>query len=126
MVGLGSGIENGDVGFGRICDGVVTPSQFITERNPRNRFKPRLQAKGLSSLSNIPEINRRNNRLIDSNKRITDLKMEQGTGGNSLPIETELPAIARLQFPPSTTITTNVNAVRRDSICSNASSFYYR
>lgn len=123
MVGLS---DNGDMGFGRMGDSVVAPAQYMTDRNPRNRFKPRLQAKsGLSPLSNIPEINRRTcQRPIETAKRITEFKIEPGT---TLPSETELPsATTRQQFPPSTTIPTNANAVRRDSLCSNASSFYYR
>lgn len=122
MVGLSPGLEEHDVGFGQMGDSVVTPAPMM-DRNPRNRFKPRLQAKGISSLSNIPEINRRNMRPLDANKRISDLKTEPGIitqlGGTEL--------LPRLQFPPSTTINPNVNAntVRRDSISSNASSFYY-
>lgn len=126
MVGLSPGLEEHDVGFGQMGDSVVTPAPMM-DRNPRNRFKPRLQAKGISSLSNIPEINRRNMRPLDANKRISDLKTEPGTGPSITgPLGgTELPP--RLQFPPSTTINPNVNAnaVRRDSISSNASSFYY-
>lgn len=117
----------GDIGFGRMGDGVVAPAQYVADRNPRNRFKPRLHAKGLTALSNIPEINRRTCPSVDTTKRITEFKIEPGTTGTTtLPGETELPTAARLQFPPSTTIPTNVNAARRDSLCSNASSFYYR
>lgn len=120
MVGLSPGLEEHDGGFGQMGDSVVTPAPMI-DRNPR-RFKARLSAKGISSLSNIPEINRRNVRQLDANKRISDLKTEPSItslGGTELS--------PRLQFPPSTTINPNVNAnaVRRDSICSNASSFYY-
>lgn len=129
MVGLS---DNGDMGFGRMGDGVVAPAQYMADRNPRNRFKPRLQAKSsLSPLSNIPEINRRTcHRPVETAKRITEFKVEPGTvcvgGTTTLPSETELPSAVRQQFPPSTTIPTNANAVRRDSLCSNASSFYYR
>lgn len=124
MVGL---TDNGDMGFGRIGEGGVASAQYLTDRHPRNRFKPRLHAKGIAPLSNIPEINRRTCRAVDTTKRITEFKVEPGTGGvTTLPSETELPTITRLQFPPSTTIPTNANAVRRDSLCSNASSFYYR
>lgn len=126
MVGLSPGLEENDVGFGRLGDSVVTPAPMISDRNPRNRFKPRLQAKGISSLSNIPEINRRIMRPLDANKRVSDLKTEPGTGPSlTLLGGTELPSINRLQFPPSTTINPTANAVRRDSISSNASSFYY-
>lgn len=126
MVGLSPGLEENDVGFGRLGDSVVTPAPMISDRNPRNRFKPRLQAKGISSLSNIPEINRRIMRPLDANKRVSDLKTEPGTGPSlTLLGGTELPSINRSQFPPSTTINPTANAVRRDSISSNASSFYY-
>lgn len=127
MVGLSPGLEENDIGFGRLSDGVVTPAPMLSDRNPRNRFKPRLQAKGISSLSNIPEINRRNMRLLDANKRISDLKTEPSTGPCLIPLGgTEIPSInPRSQFPPSTTINPTANAVRRDSISSNASSFYY-
>lgn len=124
MVGLSPGMEENEMGFGQMGDSVVTPAPMI-DRNPRNRFKPRLQAKGISSLSNIPEINRRNMRPLEANKRISDLKTEPGPSLTPLG-GTELPP--RLQFPPSTTINPNVNVnanVRRDSISSNASSFYY-
>lgn len=117
MVGLSPGLEE----HGQMGDSVVTPAPMM-DRNPRNRFKPRLQAKGISSLSNIPEINRRNMRPPELNRRISDLKTEPGIGLSITQLGgTELPP--RLQFPPSTTI--NANAVRRDSISSNASSFYY-
>lgn len=127
MVGLSPGLEENDVGFGRLGDSVVTPAPMISDRNPRNRFKPRLQAKGISSLSNIPEINRRIMRPLDANKRVSDLKTEPGTGPSlTLLGGIELTSInPRSQFPPSTTINPTANAVRRDSISSNASSFYY-
>ncbi|KAM7341236.1 transcriptional activator cubitus interruptus [Cochliomyia hominivorax] len=52
----------------------------------RQRFRSRLQAKGInlnsSALSNIPEINR-NIGIGELNQRITDLKMEPGTTGPS-------------------------------------------
>lgn len=117
----------GDIGFGRMGDGVIVPGQYVADRHPRNRFKPRLQAKGMAALTNIPEINRRTCPSVDTTKRITEFKVEPGTTGagtTTLPSETELPT--RLQFPPSMTIPTNMNTVRRDSLCSNASSFYYR
>lgn len=123
MVGLSPGLEEND-GFGQMGDGVVAPASMISDRNPRNRFKPRLQAKGISSLSNIPEINRRNMRPLDTNRRISDLKIEPGTGP-SLTLLGGGDPLTRLQFPPSTTINPSANAVRRDSISSNASSFYY-
>lgn len=126
MVGLSPSIEANDIGFGRIGDGVLTPAQMI-DRNPRNRFKPRLQAKGMSSLSNIPEISRRIVQNMDVNKRIADMKMEPQTGGNvaatAVPQTTEIPL--RLQLPTTATMTSCTNTIRRDSICSNASSFYY-
>lgn len=120
MVGLSPGLEENEVGFGQMGDGVVAPQSMISDRNPRNRFKPRLQAKGISSLSNIPEINRRNMRPLDVNRRISDLKVEPGTGPSLISLNDPQ---TRLQFPPSTTI--NPPAIRRDSISSNASSFYY-
>lgn len=124
MVGLSPGLDDNDVGYGQMGESVVTPASMISDRNPRNRFKPRLQAKGISSLSNIPEINRRNMRPLDANRRISDLKAEPGTGPSLTPLGgTELQT--RLQFPPSTTINPISNAIRRDSISSNASSFYY-
>lgn len=122
MVGLSPGLEENDVGFGQMGDGVVAPASMISDRNPRNRFKPRLQAKGISSLSNIPEINRRNMRPLDANRRISDLKVEPGTGPSLTTLGND--PQTRLQFPPSTTINPP-NAIRRDSISSNASSFYY-
>lgn len=127
MVGLSPGLEENDVGFGQMGDSIVTQAPMISDRNPRNRFKPRLQAKGISSLSNIPEINRRNMRPPELNRHISDLKTEPGNGPSiTTPLGgmTELPP--RLQFPPSTTINAiaNANAIRRDSISSNASSFY--
>lgn len=119
-------VEGNDVGFGRIGDGVIAPAQLV-DRNPRNRFKPRLQAKGMSSLSNIPEISRRIVQNMDVNKRIADMKMEPQNNGNgaatAVPQTTEIPL--RLQLPTTSTITACTNTVRRDSICSNASSFYY-
>lgn len=125
MVGLSPNLEENDVGFGQNGDGVVTPAPMISDRNPRNRFKPRLQAKGISSLSNIPEINRRNMRPLETNRRVTDLKSETGNGPNLTPMGgTDLQT--RLQFPHSTINNPALtNAVRRDSISSNASSFYY-
>lgn len=126
MVGLSPSIESNEIGFGRIGDGVLTPTQMI-DRNPRNRFKPRLQAKGMSSLSNIPEISRRIVQNMDVNKRIVDMKMEPQIGGNgttgAVPQTTDIPL--RLQLPTTGTITSGTNTIRRDSICSNASSFYY-
>lgn len=125
MVGLSPSIEGNDVGFGRIGDGVLTPAQLV-DRNPRNRFKPRLQAKGMSSLSNIPEIGRRIVQNMDVNKRIADMKMEPLNGGNgvatAVPQTTEIPL--RLLLPTTSTTTSCTNTIRRDSICSNASSFY--
>lgn len=124
MVGLSPGLEENDVGYGQMGESVVTPAPMISDRNPRNRFKPRLQAKGISSLSNIPEINRRIVRPVEANKRIADLKTEPGLLPGQTPLGgTDLQS--RLQFPPSTTINPAANAVHRDSISSNASSFYY-
>lgn len=122
MVGLSPGLEDG--GYAGVGDSVVAPGSIITDRNPRNRFKPRLQAKGISSLSNIPEVNRRNIRPLEINRRISDLKEEPGSGIGLTPLignETQ----TRLQFTPSNIINPMANAVRRDSISSNASSFYY-
>lgn len=74
MVGLGSGMDNG---YG---DGVVAIAPSI-DRMSRHRFKPRLQIKGMSHLSNIPEIHRHTSRPAEINtKRFTDLKTEIGMG----------------------------------------------
>lgn len=74
MVGLGSGIDNG---YG---DGVLAVAPSV-DRMSRNRFKPRLQIKGMSNLSNIPEIHRHTSRPAEINiKRFTDLKTEIGIG----------------------------------------------
>lgn len=121
MVGLSPGMDENYAGVG---ESVVAPGTIIADRNPRNRFKPRLQAKGISSLSNIPEVNRRNMRPLEINRRISDLKEEPGNGISLTPligIETQ----TRLQFTPTNIINPTGNAVRRDSISSNASSFYY-
>lgn len=120
MVGLSPGLDENYGGYGQMGDGVIAPASMISDRNPRNRFKPRLQAKGISSLSNIPEINRRNVRPLETNRRISDLKAEPGL----TPISGTEPQ-TRLQFTPPTTINPTANTVRRDSISSNASSFYY-
>lgn len=101
-------------------------SNGVSERNSRNRFRGRLQAKGISALSNIPEVNRRNIGIGELNRRIIDMKME--------PCPTILPPPmcptksvqnmtdiqTRLQPPQIIGNTTN----RRDSANSNASSFY--
>lgn len=119
MVGLSPGLEENYASAG---ESVVAPGSIMADRNPRNRFKPRLQAKGISSLSNIPEVNRRNMRPLEINRRISDLKEEPGNGISLTPLigtETQ----TRLQFTPTTII--NPTAIRRDSISSNASSFYY-
>lgn len=116
MVGLSPGLEENYAGIG---ESVVAPGSIIADRNPRNRFKPRLQAKGITSLSNIPEVNRRNMRPLEINRRISDLKEEPCNRLSLTPLigtETQ----TRLQF-----INPTANAVRRDSISSNASSFYY-
>lgn len=76
MVGLSPGMENNEMGYG---DGVLAVAPSIADRNSRNRFKSRLQIKGMSSLSNIPEIHRHPARPIEATKRFTDLKMELGT-----------------------------------------------
>ncbi|KAJ6641765.1 Transcriptional activator cubitus interruptus, partial [Pseudolycoriella hygida] len=98
----------------------------VSERNSRNRFRGRLQAKGISALSNIPEVNRRSIGIGELNRRIVDMKMEPGPTilppamcpTKSLQNSTDLQT--RLQ-PPQ--INTNTSA-RRDSSNSNASSFY--
>lgn len=108
--GMGGGTDGGSL------SSVISASPM--ERNLRNRFKPRLQAKGISSLSNIPEINRRNYALGELNRRISDMKEEPG-------LNTMTEINTRLQVPPNTTIINNVNGtIRRDSMTSNASSFY--
>lgn len=74
MVGLGSGMDNG---YG---DGVLAVAPSV-DRMSRNRFKPRLQIKGMSHLSNIPEIHRHTSRPAEINtKCFTDLKTEIGMG----------------------------------------------
>lgn len=121
MVGLSPGLDENYAGVG---ESVVAPGSIIADRNPRNRFKPRLQAKGISSLSNIPEVNRRNMRPLEINRRISDLKDEPGVRPNPTPLigtETQ----TRLQFIPTNINNANANTARRDSISSNASSFYY-
>lgn len=121
MVGLSPGLEENYAGIG---ESVVAPCSIIADRNPRSRFKPRLQAKGISSLSNIPEVNRRNMRTLEINRRISDLKEEPGNRLSVAPLvgtETQ----TRLQFIPTNMINPTANTIRRDSISSNASSFYY-
>ncbi len=101
-------------------------SNGVSERNSRNRFRGRLQAKGISALSNIPEVNRRNIGIGDLNRRIIDMKMESGPTilpspmcpAKSIRNMTDLQT--RLQPPQIGGNTSN----RRDSSNSNASSYY--
>lgn len=122
MVGLSPGLEENYAGMG---ESVVAPGSIIADRSPRSRFKPRLQAKGISSLSNIPEVNRRNMRPLEINRRISDLKVESGNGISLTPLIGTETQTTRLQFTPTNIFNPTANAVRRDSISSNASSFYY-
>lgn len=119
MVDLGSnGMGNGGMGCGTEDGQLSTTISAIQpiDRNVRNRFKPRLQAKGISSLSDIPEINRRNIGMGEVNRQIINMKEEPG-------IHQTTDAYMRLQVPPiSTNLTTGT--IRRDSVTSNASSFY--
>lgn len=117
MVGLDTNSLGGGGNDGGSLSSVISAASPM-ERNLRNRFKPRLQAKGISSLSNIPEINRRNYGLGELNRRISDMKEEPG-------LNTMNELNTRLQIPPNTIITNTTNGtIRRDSMASNASSFY--
>lgn len=101
-------------------------SNIVSERNSRNRFRGRLQAKGNSALSNIPEVNRGNIGIGELNRRIIDMKMEScptilpppTCPTKSIQSMTDLQT--RLQPPQIGGNTSN----RRDSANSNASSFY--
>lgn len=101
-------------------------SNGVSERNSRNRFRGRLQAKGISALSNIPEVNRRNIGIGELNRRIIDMKMEPCPTILSPPmcptksVQNMTDLQTRLQPPAITGNATN----RRDSSNSNASSFY--
>lgn len=130
MVGLSPSIECADGGFGRMGDGILTPAPVI-DRNIRNRFRPRIQAKGMSSLSEIPEFSRRIAQNICMNRRPANAKMDpsmpcgnvssQAITSSSAEIQNGLPNGSAV-----TTITSTANTnVHRDSISSNASSFYY-
>lgn len=125
-------------------------SSSISAASMRQRFRSRLQAKGInlnsSALSNIPEINR-NIGIGELNQRITDLKMEPGVTGSSTvkynndtknppPCSTNLNDLqSRLYSNTNAMINnyggmnTNVNSImqanlRRDSQNSNASTYY--
>lgn len=130
MVGLSPAMESNEGGFGRMQDGIVTPAPII-DRNIRNRFRPRIQAKGMSSLSEIPEINRRIAQNIYMNRRPMNTKLEpnvpcsnvtsQSIPSSAIDVQNNLTNVTSL-----TTVTSIANSnVRRDSISSNASSFYY-
>lgn len=101
-------------------------SNGVSERNSRNRFRGRLQAKGISALSNIPEVNRRNIGIGELNRRIIDMKMEPGPTILPAPtcptksVQNMTDLQTRLQPPQIIGNTSN----RRDSSNSNASSFY--
>ena len=113
----------------------------------RQRFRSRLQAKGINLnspvLSNIPEINRTLG-IGELNQRITDLKMEPGTTGatvkfnndstknvstSSTNLQTELQTRLYTTNSNGGTIVGNYgiqtnNNTRRDSQNSNASTYY--
>lgn len=96
-------------------------SNGVSERNSRNRFRGRLQAKGMSALSNIPEVNRRNIGIGELNRRIIDMKMEPG------PTVLPSPICAAKSVQNITDLQTRLQPPqigRRDSSNSNASSFY--
>lgn len=101
-------------------------SNGVSERNSRNRFRERLQAKGVSALTNIPEVNRRNIGIGELNRRIIDMKMEPGPAILPPPmcpakfVQNITDIQTRLQSPQIVGNTYN----RRDSSNSNASSFY--
>lgn len=118
----------------------------ISAGSMRQRFRSRLQAKGVNlnspALSNIPEINRTIG-IGELNQRITDLKMEPGTAGATVKFNNEN---TKSLSPGSTILQTdtqsrlyasnnnptiignygiNVNSnMRRDSQNSNASTYY--
>lgn len=90
----------------------------ISDRAPRSRLKPRLQAKPLSNMSSIAVAQRKNLGITDLNKRITDLKVE---GGTTCPPQnkTQLTELQQRLQPPGNTQA----QIRRDSN-STVSSYY--
>lgn len=101
------------VGIGTDRGGVA-----VSERMPRNRMKPRLQAKPLSNLSSMTAAQRKNIGIMDLNKRITDLKMEGGVPGQTQS-KTQLTELQQRLQPPGNTQA----QIRRDSN-STVSSYY--
>lgn len=119
MVGFDSN-NFANVGIGASGGGSVSAAISAApplERNMRNRFKPRLHAKGISSLSNIPENRRKFDGIGELNRRLSDMKEEPG-------LNTDFNTRLHVPYNPSPSQTIN-NIVRRDSMTSNASSFYY-
>lgn len=118
MVGLDSN-NFGSMSMGGVSEGgnvSAAVSAAPHMERMRNRMKPRLHAKGISSLSDIPE-NRRNNfgTVGEMNRRLSDMKEEPG-------LTTDIST--RLQVPQNSS-TAQAIIPRRDSMASNASSFYY-
>ncbi|TMW47525.1 hypothetical protein DOY81_007396 [Sarcophaga bullata] len=125
----------------------VGGASSMSASSMRQRFRSRLQAKGINLnspvLSNIPEINRTLG-IGELNKRITDLKMEPGATGatvkfnndstknvspNSTNLQTELQTRLYTTNNNGGTIVGNYgintnNHTRRDSQNSNASTYY--
>ncbi|KAI8120488.1 Transcriptional activator cubitus interruptus [Lucilia cuprina] len=118
-------------------------SSSISAGTMRQRFRSRLQAKGINlnapALSNIPEINR-NIGIGELNQRITDLKMEPGTVGlpsakhtdakNPATSSTNLNDLQTRLYSNTNTMISNYGGslmqanLRRDSQNSNASTYY--
>ncbi|XP_037819629.1 transcriptional activator cubitus interruptus [Lucilia sericata] len=116
-------------------------SSTISAGTMRQRFRSRLQAKGINlnapALSNIPEINR-NIGIGDLNQRITELKMEPGTvrlppakhTDTKNPSSTNLTDLQTRLYSNTNTMISNYGGsimqanLRRDSQNSNASTYY--
>lgn len=136
MVSISNSPNNGLVSGG----GGATSS--ISTSNMRQRFRYRLQAKGINlnspTLSNIPEMNRNIGIGIgELNQRITDLKMEPGSTKinndtkHSPPCSTNLTELQTRLCSNSNTMISNFGLhsnlnpnLRRDSQNSNASTYY--
>lgn len=115
------------VGLGGPGDAV---GEVTVDRNARNRFKSRLQAKGMSTLSPLSSPRHHgvhNGGLGEINRRISDLKVE---GGGGAPCSQSIMDLhARLAPPgtttatPGTTLGTTLADIRRDSN-STVSTYY--
>lgn len=98
--------------------GTERGAMTVNDRLSRNRLKPRLQAKPISSNMSAVSSTRKNLGITDLNKRITDLKVE---GGVVCPSQnkTQLTELQQRLQPPGNTQA----QIRRDSN-STVSSYY--